>query len=85
MSGLILQEAEFGEPLGDHQKISEGPPAHQQGKRRPDIRQREGEPADQEPDGIVGRFGDGIEEGNVLGPNRFDVVDKTSKEESQDE
>jgi hypothetical protein len=47
------------------------------------MRSGKSEPADQETDGIIGGLGNGIQKGNIFGPDRFDVVHESSQKKRE--
>ena len=74
----------LGQALGHHQEVTERPPADEQAERRESVERGEGVPADGEADGIVDRFRDRVEKGDVLGPDRADVVDDPGTKEGEE-
>lgn len=47
------------------------------------MRGRKGEPTDKESDRVIGRFGNGIQKGNIFGANRLDIVHKSCEKKRE--
>jgi hypothetical protein len=83
VGGLVAEEPELGKALGRHQEIAEGPPGQKEGDGREEVPRRESIPADEEADRVIGRFGDGVEKRDVLGPEVSRYINETRDQEAE--
>jgi hypothetical protein len=79
IASLVFEKPKFRKSFGDHQEISKCPPTNKHTEGRKKGRRRKSKPPDQEADRIIGRFRDRVQEGNILGAYRLEVVDETRR------